>query len=260
MTQLKVLQQSFMGKMLGSETSFDVITSIQSTPDTSAAQRLSIYATGYRLRLKEALMTDYERLHSYLGDELFEKLMDAYINRYPSKFTSLSDYSQYMGLLLNDLDPYSNIPELLEIESIERAFNQSFHSANDYCVEAAALAEISLDNWPSMQLGFHSSITLLKATHNSFPIWKALSEEHTPPALEADDTSWIVWRKDLVSRYRPVPMAELDALQIMMQEGNFAELCEALLKYYDEQQTPTQAVMLLQTWIGEQMICSIDCT
>ena len=66
MTALKQMQQSFMGCLFGRES--NIIDQIEATPDATSEQRLSVYTSGYRLRLKEALSTDYERLHGYLGD------------------------------------------------------------------------------------------------------------------------------------------------------------------------------------------------
>jgi|GEM_PF-5403005 len=73
MFELRQLQQSFFNHLVGSAS--DAVNHIKSTIDTSAEERLHIYASGYRMRLKEAISNDYERLHGYLGDELFDQLM-----------------------------------------------------------------------------------------------------------------------------------------------------------------------------------------
>ena len=113
MSELRHIQASFLGHLLGKPS--QLVDQIESTADTSAQQRLDIYASGYRLRLKEALETDFEQLHAYLGDEQFDQLMDAYIDRHQSHHTSLRYYSQYMLSLLNSQSPYAEIPVLFEI-------------------------------------------------------------------------------------------------------------------------------------------------
>ena len=256
MSQLRQLQQSFLAQLLGAPSK--IVEHIQSTPDTSAQQRLSIYASGYRLRLKEAITTDHDCLHGYLGDERFEQLMDDYIDKYYSQHASLRYYSQHITELLSQQQPFSDYPELLEIAKIEQAFNNSFDAANCTTIGVEQLGQIAADSWPGLQLQFHASVQLLSCKYNSFPIWKALSEKQTPAALEKDTTTWLVWRKDLVSRYRALDDAQANALTQAMQGANFAELCEGLLDYFDEAEIPTHAITFLQNWINERMVCDIS--
>ena len=256
MPELRQLQQSFMDYLVGD--SSPVLEQIESTADTSAQQRLDIYASGYRLRLKEAIMTDYERLHFYLGDESFELLMDRYIDKHYSPHTSLRYYSEYIEALLADQKPFSELPVLAEIASIERAFNDSFDAANCSTVEIEHLAQVQAENWPGLRLQFHNSLRVLPCEYNSFPVWKALSEEQTPPELIKEGSNWIVWRKGLVSRYRTLSTAEADALALAIAGGNFSEICENLLNYFDEEATPHQAIAFLQTWVNEKMVCQLS--
>lgn len=257
MHSLREMQQAFLGHLLGQ--AGDAAGYIQSTPEASSHERLGIYATGYRLRLKEALETDYERLHAYLGDELFGQLMDAYIDRYPSHQTSLRGYGRHMAELLNGLAPFCDVPVLKEIERIERAFNDSFDAADSRPLAADVLTGIPPEAWPTMRLGLHASVRLLPNEYNSFPIWRALSNGQTPPEVERDPATWLVWRKGLVSRYRALPEAEASALETVFSGGDFSALCEGLLDHHAEDEVPRQAVALLQGWIEEEMVDSIIC-
>ncbi len=255
MQALRRMQQSFLGHLLGRPS--DAVDYIQSTPEASAAQRLGIYASGYRLRLKEALETDYERLHAYLGDDLFDQLMDAYIDRFPSHATSLRDYSRHMDVLLRETLPFSGIPVLRELERIERAFNHSFDAADAAPLDPACLESLPPEAWPGMRLELHASLSVLDCAFNSFPIWRALSRDEVPPEVAHEPSTWVVWRKDLVSLYRSLPPDEADALAVARDGGDFSALCEALLAHHAEQEVPVQAVTLLRTWIDEQMVVGL---
>jgi hypothetical protein len=72
--QLRQLRQDFMHYVLGEQS--EIVTQIESTPVLSVKDRLDIYATAYKLRLKDAISTDYETLHLYLGDEQFDNVME----------------------------------------------------------------------------------------------------------------------------------------------------------------------------------------
>jgi hypothetical protein len=253
--QLRELQQSFMKHLLG--TPSEVIEHIQSTTDASAKQRLGIYASGYRLRLKEAITSDFGCLHGYLGDAMFDHLMDCYIDKYQSQHPSLRYYSQHITELLTQQKPFADFPQLVEIANIEQAFNNSFDATDCTAIDIEYLGQIAVESWPTLKIQLHASVQLLSCNHNSFAIWKALTEENTPPALIKENSTWLIWRKDLISRYRALSDAETCALAHAMQGDNFSDLCEGLLEHFDEELTPVKAVTFLQTWVNEMMVCRI---
>ena len=257
MNALRNLQQEFLSYLLN-ESSVGVIDRIESNSQCKAEGRMTLYSNAYVLRLKEALSTDYERLHIYLGDELFENLQQNYITTYPSHNPSLRYFGQYMVDLVEQLEPFSQLPEVAEITRIEKAFLESFDAADEQYVELGHLVKIEPDAWPALTLRFHDSLQLLPQHHNSFQIWKALADEQTPPQKTDSETTWIIWRQDLVSRYRALEAAELTALKIVIYGGDFAEVCEGLLKHFSETETPQKAVMFLQQWINDQMVCELN--
>ena len=254
MDALRKLQNEFLAYLLDNTTS-GIIERIESTPQRSAMQRINFYGNAYTLRLKEALSSDFERLHTYLGDDLFETLMMQYIEHYPSHHTSLRYFGQHMVELIAQAAPFNTLPEVAEIAGIELAFANSFDATDDACVTHDELAQLEAEAWPTLRLRFHTAVQLLPQQCNSFPIWRALANDETPPPRIDGDTTWLLWRHDLVSRYRALDKPELAALGVALSAGNFAELCEVLLEYYDEQQTPQHAVGYLQQWINDQMVC-----
>ena len=256
MLALRKLQHEFLGYLLD-DSAVGIVERIESTPRRSAGQRMTFYGNAYTLRLKEALTTDYERLHSYLGDELFETLMQQYIESYPSHHPSLRYFGQHMVELVEQQEPFKQLPEVAEIARIEKAFGDSFDAADCQCTSLDQLAQLNPEAWATLTLHFHDSVQLLPQHYNSFQIWKALSNEEMPPQKTASDTTWLIWRQDLVSQYRALESAELAALNVAMSAGSFADLCAVLLEHFSEQETPQQAVGYLQRWINDQMVCEL---
>jgi len=271
MIELRTLQQQFLQYLLdkpvageslsdGPSSPTSIAAHIESTNVRSAEGRLDIYAIAYRLRLKEALTTDYEKLHGYLGDEQFDSLMDLYITTYPSHTTSLRHFGVHMTELLQSREPFNQHPELAEIASIENAFANSFDAADGAPVSIEDLAALAPEAWASLKFELHPSVQILPLVHNSFAIWKALSNDQAPPSVDTFSARehWLLWRNaDLVSQFRPLSDAESTALLLAMEGGGFAAICESLLSFYDEKQTPVKAVTFLQGWIQEQIICGL---
>jgi len=258
MNKLRKLQHEFQNYLLGDDSEQLIIKRVKSTPQRTAEQRMLFYGNAYILRLKEALSSDYERLHSYLGDELFDTLMLQYIKHYPSKHPSLRYFGQYMVQLVKQLEPFKSLVEVAEIASIEQAFANSFDAADCHCVTQQQLAQLAPEAWATLSLKFHDSVQLLPQRYNSFQIWQALDKAQAPPQKMPDKCTWLIWRHNLVSHYRALENAELSALITAKTTGSFASVCEALLEHFSEEETPMRAVGYLQQWINEQMVCEIN--
>ena len=218
---------------------------------------MTFYANAYRMRLQEALSTDYERLHGYLGDDLFATLMQQYIDSYPSHHPSLRYFGQHLVELVETAEPFKQYPEIAEITRIEQAFANSFDAADSDSVSLEQLAQLQPEVWATLTLRFHAAMQLLPQQHNSFQIWKALSNEEIPPEKAFDESTWLIWRQELVSRYRALENAEYAALKVAMSAGSFADVCAALMEHFNEQETPQRALGYLQQWINDQMVCEL---
>lgn len=256
MDELRQLQQNFLGHLLDHQDE-SVAASISADTQRRAMQRMGYYAYAYRARLKEVLSDDFERLHAYLGDELFDRLICEYIDRYPSRYPSLRDFGGHMLALVSTLKPFCDYLEIVELTEIELAFNRSFDTGDAAVISWDDCLALSPESWPEMKLKFHDSLDVLSLNTNSFEIWQALSEQQTPPQKISEQQYWLVWRKQLVSRYRSLSKVEAEAIFLMMKGVNFADLCEMLLENFAEQQTAQQALIYLQQWIQDEMVVAV---
>jgi hypothetical protein len=256
MISLQEMQQEFLGYLLD-ESRTGIVEQVVSTPQRPAQKRLHYYANGYRLRLKEVLRSDYERLHAYVGDELFEQLMDVYIDRYPSRYTSLRDYGQHMLGLVLTMEPFEQLPEVAEITRVEQAFNHSFDALDRDPVTWQQFAQLEPEAWPGLKFEFHGSVQLIAQRYNSFDIWQALSREQVPPEKSQQQAVWVIWRQELVSRYRSLDEIEQCVLETAISGEDFAQVCENLLPLCGDE-TAQQAIACLQQLTHDGMIVSLD--
>ena len=68
-----------------------------------------------------------------------------------------------------------------------------------------------------------------------------------------------MWRRaDLVSHYRALDEAEYEALELAMQGEDFSAMCERLLDFFSEEETPMKAVGFLQSWIQDEMLSELN--
>src|SRR4030065_594600 len=108
----------------------------------SAEERLAIYANAYRLRLLEALGTDYPGLHTVLGDDEFDAMGRAYIAAHPSPYFSLRWFGDRMSESLRTTAPYEKYPVFTEMAAFQWAQSDAFDAAHSAVASINDLAAI----------------------------------------------------------------------------------------------------------------------
>jgi hypothetical protein len=221
----------------------------------SAEQGLAIYHNAYRARLQEALRGDYPAIHGWLGDEEFEALALAYLNAYPSQHFSL----RWLGAQLADfIDGYlvpAQAAPLSELARLEWAFTLAFDALDGVPLSLAQMAALAPEDWPGLQVRLLPSVQWLTCRHNSVAIWRACKEQGEFPGSQPlpEAQTCLVWRDQLITRYRSLAADEANALQGMTAHGwSFAELCGELSGLGE--QAPLQAVTWLRQWLSDGLL------
>jgi len=193
---------------------------IVSTHDLGHDLRLAIYSNAYTSRLIESLQQDYEILHALLGDEQFADLAQRYIEYYPSRFYSLRWFGQYMAQFIADTAPYDDQPFLREMAVFEWSFINAFDAEDVSIVTENEAAQIPPESWPGLGIQFHPSLQLFEYHWNILPVWKAIKNDNTVPAVTRLDTPnhCAVWRYDLKTHFRTVESLEAQ-LMLLVTEG-----------------------------------------
>jgi len=221
----------------------------------SAEQGLAIYHNAYRARLLEALRGDYPAVHGWLGDEEFDALALAYLGAHPSQHFSL----RWIGAKLADfIDGYlipAQAAPLSELARLEWAFTLAFDAVDAAPLSLTQMAELPAEDWPNLQVCLLPSVQWLVCRHNSLALWRACKEQGDFPGsqpLVAPETC-VIWRDQLITRYRSLAADEAAALQGMAVHGwNFAELCGELAHLGE--QAPVQAVSWLRQWLADGLL------
>jgi hypothetical protein len=257
MKDLPQLQAAFQGFILGNDPAINA--EIVGTAKVDAATRLGIYANAYRLRLLEALDTDYPGLHTIAGDEEFDRMGRAYIDAHPSSFRSLRWFGDRMSEFLRTTEPYSDYPVFADMAAFEWAMSDAFDAEDSPVASVDDMARIPPEAWPELRFAPHASLRRLDLRWNVPAVWKAIDTEQEPPELEDGEypVAWLVWRRELRTYFRSLDVAEACALDAMRHGETFAEICEGLTEWIDAQNVPAHAAGLLKLWLGDGLIREI---
>lgn len=251
---LDQLQREFQNYVLAAASGIE--TEIVGTERASAAIRLGIYSDAYRLRLIEALATDYPALHSLAGDDAFDKLCRAYIANHPSQVYNVRWFGVALADFLKSAKPYCDYPVFAEMAAFEWSLTLAFDARDEAPARIEHAAAIAPDAWPAMSFVGHPSLQRLDLLYSVPAFWKAIENDEEPQVPERSEfpIGWIIWRRGLESFFRSLEVSEAWALDALRSGANFAEICGGLTEWVDELNAAQHAAELLKRWVTEGLV------
>src|ERR1700722_9180575 len=245
---LRELQRDMQRHLLGEDSG--VTAAIVDAPPLPAADRLAIYRNAYQVRLIDALHATYPVLHGLLGDEAWVEMGQAYVAAHPSVFRSIRWYGRELPDYLAVSTPYSEAPILAEVALLEWTLAEVFDANDAPALARTALSAVEPSAWGSLTLELHPSLRRLALSWNTAAVWKAMSQDETPPRPEMAPAPirWLLWRQNLQNYFRSMGAVESTALESALRGRNFALLCEDLSVLLPQEEIPAAAASLLGIW------------
>lgn len=267
MNQLSKLQHTFQDCVLHPgqpDATAWVSASGRADPET----QLSIYSYAYAARLKEVLGNDYPAVLMAIGDDYFNALADDYIQAHPSHYFSLRDFGRdlpgFIAALIQQHEhpaiQWQAMPWLHELTLFEWTLGQAFDAADVTSLTEQDMAAIPPEAWPDLKFTLHPSVQRLDFEWNIPEMWQALTaDEPTPVDAMRDTTSpWLIWREQLITRFRSMTTDEQLALDALGEGANFNDICEALASLIPEHEVPLRAAGLLKGWLAQGLISGMQ--
>jgi hypothetical protein len=255
MLALRDWQQHLQHAILGGDADADLLQDVR-RHGVIAQQRIGVYRDAYRLRLAEALASNYPALAQYLGDTDFSVLAQAYSMAHPSRHASIRWFGDALAAFLQAQAPWSSNPVLHELARFEWALRHTVDAADAPALTAAALQALPPENWPALRLALQPAATLLQLDWNTPGIWRCLVEQQALPARQSCPQHWLVYRRqDLMAMWRS---AAADEAQLLLSIGKgitFADLCDVMAEHNAQPETiPAQAALLLRQWVDAGLL------
>lgn len=219
---------------------------------------LQAYRDAYLLRIDEALRTDFAAVHQILGDDDMLALSVDYIEAHPSDNPSIRWVGRSLASFIAESAHWSRVPLLAEIARFEWAKSCLFDAEDAGVATLEDLQAIAPERWGGLRLELTPALCIQQLPGNVPLIWQQLTNEESvaTPSAEAEEP-WLMWRKELLVHWRSLDGAELAALQAVMAGATFAELCQQLLEFTDEENVPSLAMQLLMQWCHDQIISKL---
>jgi hypothetical protein len=258
MSRLGQLQEEFQRAVLTRSDGFnrEVVDSGRIGP----ARRVEIYADAYRGRLVDCLADSYEAMHSLLGDEQFYRLAHRYIDAHPPRHYSIRWYGDQLAAFARRTAPYSEHPYIAELADFQWQLLTAFDAADVAPLTADAVARVPADAWPCLRLRFHPSLRRLMLQWNVPAIWRQIdagADRPEAPRRSEQPRPWIIWRSELMQRFRSLGADEAWALDHAREGASFAALCEGLCDWHAETEVAGRTAAMLKQWVGDGMVVGL---
>jgi hypothetical protein len=263
MRQLARLQRTFQDCVLHSGRT-DSPAWVSASGRADPEVQLSVYHHAYRARLKEVLASDYPATLTAIGDDRFNWLAGDYIRVHPSHYFSLRDFGCHLpdfvsGLIQKDTR-YRGMRWLSELTLFEWTLGQTFDAADAAILSGQDMAAVSPEDWPALRFIVHPCVHRLDLEWNIPELWRALTGDNPTRVSARRETAspWLVWREQLITRFRSMQADEQRALDTLRAGRSFNEVCEVLATLMHEDDVPLRAAGLLKGWIAQGLISGIQ--
>lgn len=248
MSQLQSLQQLLLKAVLeGGATRSRALCSDQRA---SAATRLAVYQDGYRIRLRDALASEFPGL-ALLAGRRFTHLLESYVDAHPSAHYNIRWHGAGLAAFLEYTLPWRNQPALAAMAALDWAISTVFDAADEAQIGLADLADVPADAWADLCLHPQQRLQLLVVQHNVETFRRAADRGEQRPRLRphARPRHLLVWRQDVTVRYRVLEADERSALTGAIHGETFSVLCERLVEFHDAQTAMSRMAGLLHQWL-----------
>ncbi len=146
----------------------------------TVSEQFSIYADGYRIRLAQAIRSDYPVLLKLLGNFVFDSLAQAYIEANPPVSYNLDFYPHgFAGFVSKNCSNRFAV----ELATLEAAVAEVFMLADSNALSMAEFSNITPENFADMTMKLRMSCRLIEFL---YPVsdWlsAARSQENLPDA------------------------------------------------------------------------------
>lgn len=220
--------------------------------------RLEIYQNAYLLRLAEALRSNFPCLYSILGEDAFGHMLLRYLKHHrPSSF-SIRWFGDQLSSFLESEQSGDGDELLAEIARFEWAIRHTVDASNASVISVDQLLVTTPEDWLSLRLCLHPSVTLLQFEHNSVAVWQAyLAEDRAEiPPVTAHASDWIVYRDgEGRAAWRSLLPLELPGLLALLEGSSFPDLCDAIAKVASTENDAAQiTASFFKGWVAEGLI------
>jgi len=207
---------------------------------TAGRERLSVYASGYLIRYREALQEVYEAVHHVVGERTFAQIARAYAASYPSHDYNLSLVGRHLPHFLITHTIRQQLPFLPDLATLEWAVAEAFHATEQPALTLTRWQALSLEQWEHGHLHLHPAIRLVRSRWPILDLWAARTQDRSSISIELINRPQcvLVSRPNLQVRCAVLEAPQEALLQSLLAGRSLGEACDDLTRQFSNQELP----------------------
>ncbi|MBV8938401.1 MAG: putative DNA-binding domain-containing protein [Alphaproteobacteria bacterium] len=214
--------------------------------------QLRVYSEGYRVRLIQAVRTDYPAFAEILGEASFQALALDYIAAHPPAHFNLDRYPHGFAAYAQTRVP----PFAAELARLEGAIAEAFMAEAGAPLPPAALAGLSPEAFGALRLPLRGGVRLLAFAYPVHAWLEAQREGKSAAANMEEKPNWLCVHRHR-NEIRRTPLAA-PAFALLMQLGQGLSVAEALDEVLAQQPDAAADIAAgLQSWFAEWMALGV---
>jgi hypothetical protein len=239
----------------------DVARYVTAGPRLSAADRFAIYRSGYHARLVECMLDDYPVLAAmmgHLGDDAFETLCRAYVDRHPSASPNLNGFGRHMASFCRD-GKVEGVPGFdalrvfaSELATLEWSLVEVLHAETAAQLEITALQALPPEAWARARFTRNPALHVFRFEYPVNAVFIANRIEEIVPEIPAPSSNAVaVYRKDMQLWRMDLTPAMLGVLEPLLAGKTLGEALEAIETEATDPEILAQTGANLMVWFRE---------
>lgn len=221
-----------------------------------AEQRLSIYRDMYAIRMEEALEVDYPAVAALLGHHDFHHLVNAYIQRHPSRTYTLNRLGDAFPRFI--AETMSRRRALHDLARLELAMTEVFDEQESPLVDATAIASVPAHAAATMRLIPIRALRLLAFDYPVNDVFQRFRDDE-PLRIPRRKATWLaVHRRDYSVMRLPLGERPFALLQLVC---NGATLGDAIVEFASRFDAPLRQEELFawfRDWTAAGLFTAIE--
>lgn len=222
------------------------------TAETKTLQhqtRWDIYRNAYRIRILEALESDFELLKYLLGEQKFKDLMLKYIQEYPSRYASLAQIGEDVPKFFLHENLQKDYPWAHDFSCFELLLSLVKTCDLEPMFDTDRLELLKVVSPDSLKLVTAQSLHLV---HSKYPVGEMYKQKKL---MSERESYWAIWSNEFVPYFQEISRAELLALQAAVCEESFSAVLERLSEGGTSE---TEVGVIFQNWMENGWIKNIQ--
>ena len=158
-------------------------------------ERVGIYHGMYLLRMEEALQSDFEGVQHLIGDRGFRRLVERYVQSFPSRSFSLNRLSDHFPEYIKDARWLARREFAYDLARLELAITQVFDEEETPALTSEQVADFPPESWEGARLTPIRAFRLMSFRYPVNLYLKSLRSGEPHPSLRPKNTFLAIYRR-----------------------------------------------------------------